>query len=311
MPFCEICLEPAATDEHFHAKCIEYLFGTKNIPLLDFETGELYRLAAEMAGKMSISGVQEKLSLKLSGDKSSLEVAATGGRYILKPEPARFSSLPQNEHATMRLAKLVEIETPPFGLMTLKDGTKAYIIKRFDRLDDGTKLQVEDFCQLGEIPPKDKYEVGSAELCVQLLRKYASEPLVEILKFYRLFLFGWWVANGDMHMKNFSLLTSPEGVRRLSPAYDLVNTRLVIPTDDSLAIMMGGRKKKLTRRKWLDFADYCRIPRKAVQRLLDSQIDIQPEALSIIQNCLLPDKMKSQYTRIIEENTAILKAELK
>src|SRR5439155_188087 len=133
------------------------------------------------------------------------------------------------------------VETPPFGLVRLKDGALTYIIKRFDRLEDGTKLQVEDFCQVAEIPAKDKYEVGSAELCVRLLKKYASEPLIEVRKFYSLLLFGWWVANGDMHMKNFSLLTEPDSTRRLSPAYDLVNTRLFFPDEETAAMMMGCR----------------------------------------------------------------------
>jgi serine/threonine-protein kinase HipA len=101
-----------------------------------------------MAGKMSISGAQEKVSLTLSKDKTSLEVAPTGGRYILKPETTRFSSVPQNELLTMRLARLVSIEVPPCGLIRLKDGSPSYIIKRFDRQENGEKLQVEDFCQL-------------------------------------------------------------------------------------------------------------------------------------------------------------------
>ena len=47
---------------------------------------------------------------------------------------------------------------------------------------------------------------GSAELCVRLVRKHASEPLVEVSKLYRRLLFVWWTGNGDMHLKNFSLL---------------------------------------------------------------------------------------------------------
>ena len=54
--------------------------------------------------------------------------------------------------------------------------------------------------------------------------------------------------------------------RRLSPAYDLVNTRLFYPDEESVALTMGGRKKKFTRRKWIDFAEYCRIPKKAQHR---------------------------------------------
>ena len=309
MAVCLVCLESTRGEAEYHPRCVEQLFGTRRPPHLDVELGELYAIAAKMAGKMSISGVQEKLSLKLSQDGERLEVAETGGRYILKPEPSRYSALPQDEHVTMRLASLVGVETPPFGLVRLKDGALAYIIKRFDRLEDGTKLQVEDFCQLAEIPTKDKYEVGSAELCVRLLKKYASEPLIEARKYYSLLLFGWWVANGDMHMKNFSLLTEPDGTRRLSPAYDLVNTRLFFPDDDSTAIMMGGRKKKFTPREWIDFAEYCGIPKKAAQSLLTAQIEALEPAIQLVQNSFLPEKKKGDYEIIIRANTSVLKGE--
>ncbi len=236
--------------------------------------------------------------------RRSLEVAATGGRYILKPETLRFSSVPQNEQLTMRMAQSISIEVPPFGLIRLKDGTAAYIIKRFDRLDNGGKLQVEDFCQLAEKRIKDKYD-GSAELCVKILRRFATEPLIEIQKFYRLLLFSWWTANGDMHLKNFSLLTAPEGIRLLSPAYDLLCTALVIP-DDALAMPITGRDKKLTRRNWLDFAQYCGIPEKAAKRLLSEQIEALESALRLISVSLLPNKMKEQYEEIIRKNTGVL-----
>ena len=180
----------------------------------------------------------------------------------------------------------------------------AYIIKRFDRPDDGSKLQVEDFCQLAEKRPKDKYD-GSAELCVKILRKFATEPLIEIQKLYRLILFSWLTENGDMHLKNFSLLTTPEGIRRLSPAYDLVCTKLVIP-DDALAMPIGGRDKNFTRRNWLQFAEYCRIPERAAKRLISEQIDTLDGALRLISASFLPDDMKEQYEAFLRQNTSVL-----
>lgn len=304
---CLICLEGTSGKEEYHPACLETLFGTGTLPVLDVELAKLYSLAAsKMAGKMSISGAQEKVSLTLSRDRSALEVASTGGRYILKPETSRFSSVPQNEQLTMLLARLVGIEVPPFGLVKLKDGATAYIIRRFDRLDDGSKLQVEDFCQLAGKRLRDKYD-GSAELCVRILRRYASEPLIEIRKLYQLLLFCWWTQNGDMHLKNFSLITTRDGIRRLSPAYDLVCTRLVIP-NDTLAMPIGGRDRNLTRRKWLNFADYCQIPEKAAKRVISEQIKALKPALHLISASYLPDDMKQQYQDIVRENTDILAA---
>src|SRR5579872_4392056 len=152
MPRCLVCLLGTRGSADYHEKCLTALFGQKTLPTLAIEPANLYALAAKMAGKMSISGAQEKISLTLSADQKTLEPAPSGGRYILKPEPSRFSSLPENEHLTMRLASLAGIETPPFGLVRLKGGSLAYLIRRFDRLDDGTKLHVEDFCQLAEKP---------------------------------------------------------------------------------------------------------------------------------------------------------------
>jgi serine/threonine-protein kinase HipA len=305
MTSCSICLGAVAGDAGYHPACSESLFGTPTFPKLDVELSTLYRLAAsKMAGKMSISGVQEKVSLTLSADKSSLEVASTGGRYILKPETTRFSAVPQNEQLTMCLARLVGIEVPPFGLIQLADGATAYIIRRFDRPEDGGKRQVEDFCQLAEKRLRDKYD-GSAELCVKVLRKYATEPLIEIQKLYRLLLFCWWTANGDMHLKNFSLITTRDGIRRLSPAYDLVCTKLVIP-DDTLAMPIGGRTSKLRRDRWLLFAEHCGLPERAATRLLTEQIDALKPALDLIAASFLQDVMKEQYAEIIRENTAVL-----
>jgi len=306
MAICRICLKPAGQELDYHAECLESLFGVAVLPVLDLELSRILGLAAEMAGKMSISGVQEKVSLRLSDDLSRFEVAPTGGRYLLKPEPSRFAFIPQNEHLTMRLAELAGIEVPRFGLVELKDKAIAYVVKRFDRLDDGTKIQVEDFCQLGGKPTRDKYQ-GSGELCVRILRKYATEPLIEIRKLFKLLLFSWWVSNGDHHLKNFSLMRTTEGRWRLAPAYDLVCTRLPIPSDRDLALPICGRKNRLHRQLWFDFAEYSRIPGRAAARLLQEQIDLLDPSLHMVASSFLPEELKSQYGDILRQNTELLR----
>jgi len=306
MATCAICLGVTDAVADYHETCIESLFGTSVLPVIDVSLTELHKIAARMAGKMSISGIQEKVSLKLSSDKTELIAATKGGRYILKPESSRFSALPQNEHLAMRLASLVEIEVPSFGLLRLRDDSLSYVVKRFDRSDDGSKLQVEDFCQLSEKPLRDKYS-GSAELCIRSLQKYASEPLVQIRSLYKLLLFGWWIANGDMHLKNFALMTEPDGIRRLAPAYDLVCTKLVMP-DDTLALPLGGRNKNLTRRGWLNFAKYCSLPEKAAKRIIDEQIEALEPSVKLISGSFLPDEMKTEFVDIVRGTTAILTA---
>lgn len=302
---CRVCLGDTNGEEEYHARCLRGLFGVTNAPRLDIEIGKLHTAALAMIGHTSLSGIQKKISVNLAVDRATLQVAAEGGLYVLKPQTGTYPALPENEHVTTRLARLAGIETAPNGLVTLKDGSFAYVVRRFDRLADGHKLRQEDFCQLAELPPKDKY-AGSAELCVKLLRKYASEPPVEVLKLFRLLVFIWWSGNGDMHLKNFSLLADGEGRFRLTPAYDLVCTRLVIP-EDQLALPIQGKNDNLHRGVWKRYSEYCKLPEKVTRRVLDKQASIVNEATSLIDRSFLPVDQKSAYKQLIAERSEMLR----
>lgn len=305
MSACHVCLKPLAGDEtEHHPKCLKALFGVTHAPVIEVELAKLHTLALAMVGHTSISGIQRKISVGLSHDRSTLQVAIEGGRYILKPQAQTYPHLPENEHLTMRLAALVGIEIPPCGLVKLKDGSLAYVVARFDRPAAGGKLRQEDFCQLAEKSPKEKYD-GSAELCVRLLRKYASEPLIEVSKIYRMLLFVWWTGNGDMHLKNFSVLVSPDGLQRLSPAYDLLCTRLVIE-GDPLALPVFGKRDKLTRATWHKLGEYARLGPKVVERTIAETADAVEQALELVRRSALPKDMKKDYRALLEERTAVL-----
>ena len=304
MSVCRICLETIQGDAEYHVRCVKSLFGATKIPTLDIEVSKLHTAALAMVGHTSLSGIQKKISVNLAANRETLQVAAEGGLYILKPQTGTYPSLPENEHVTTRLAQLVGIETAPAGLVTLKDGTLAYVVRRFDRLAGGGKVRQEDFCQLAEKPPKDKYD-GSAELCLRLLRKYATEPLIEIRKLYRLLVFVWWSGNGDMHLKNFSVLIGSDGRVRLTPAYDLVATNLVI-ANDPLALSVSGNKTKLRRGDWLEFAEYCQLSEKVANPILDRQATTAKDAHALIERSFLPEEQRQQYQRLIEERTAAL-----
>lgn len=301
---CRICLENTRSEADYHARCLRRLFGSTKVPQLDIELSKLHTAALAMVGHMSLSGIQKKISVGLSADRETLQVEAEGGRYILKPQTETYPFLPENEHITSQLAKLVGIEVAMSGLVSLKGGSLAYVARRFDRLDDERKVRQEDFCQLAEKSPKEKYD-GSAEFCVRILRKYATEPLIEILKLYRLLLFIWWSGNGDMHLKNFSLLTDEKNVTRLTPAYDLVCTRLVIP-DDPLALPILGKRDRLHRGDWMAFAEYCGLPEKPALRVLHEQEAALPEALDLIDRCFLPAEQKKEFAELIKERTLLL-----
>jgi serine/threonine-protein kinase HipA len=299
MSACLICLDELAAAGTYHPRCVRRLFGTRRVPVIDVELAKLHTFGLAMVGRTSLSGVQRKISLGLDADRMTLQVAVARARYLLKPAGEVYPSLPENEHVTMRLAKLCRIEIPECGLIRLKDGSLAYLVARFDRPPDGGKLRCEDFCQLALRSPKEKYD-GSAELCARLVRRHASEPLVQQRELFRLVLFGWWTGNGDMHLKNFSLLADLDGRQRLSPAYDLLCTRLVIP-DDPLALPVGGKRDGITRRTWREYADYCELPRATADRELAAMARAVEPAQRLVARSLLPDEMKADYLALLEQ----------
>ncbi len=301
---CRVCLGPTDPGNSYHPACLKSLFGATRPITLDINTEKLHTAALAMVGRTSLSGVQKKISIGVSLDRTTLKVMAEGGGYILKPQTGVYPSIPENEHLTTCLAGLAGIETAPSGLVELTDGELAFIVRRFDRLRSGRKVAQEDFCQLAQRPPKDKYR-GSAELCVRIVRRYASEPLIELRRLYRLMVFCWWTGNGDMHLKNFSLLTAEDGTVKLTPAYDLVSTHLVIP-NDPLALSVGGKDRALARGDWLRLGDYCGLPRKVSQRVLGEQAAIVEEAISLIGHSYLPDDQKTAYEGLLRERATLL-----
>ena len=200
--------------------------------------------------RISISGVQEKSSLILEKNVLRLVQPKEHGRYILKPIPNnRFkaiSEIPANEHLTMQIARQVyQIETAENTMIFFPDEQPAYLTKRFDYATNGEKLNVEDFAtlsgkssirggsSLGGIPLK--YE-GSYEDMATLIKRYVAAYQIELEKFFRLVLFNYLFSNGDAHLKNFSLIETPNGDMVLSPAYDLLCTRLHVNDTDMATI---------------------------------------------------------------------------
>jgi serine/threonine-protein kinase HipA len=279
------------------------LFGVPSLPVIDVEVAKLHTLALAMVGRTTLAGVQKKLSVRLDRG-ATLRVGVDGLAFILKPPADTFPGLVQNEHLSMRLASEVGIEVPPNALVPMKDGQIAYLVRRFDRLEH-RKLFQEDFCQLNRKPAKDRY-LGSLEQCAETVRRFATEPGIEAQKFFRYAVFSWWIGNGDLHLKNLSLLRSEEGFWRLSPAYDLLSTVVFLP-EDQLALSVGGTKKIRSTKKWLGLAKVCGLPERAARRILDDIAKALDPCEDLISRSTLPDDQKKEYRRVLTERTALLK----
>ena len=302
---CLVCLRSTKSQTGYHAACAKALFGSSLVPKITLEDGMVLTAGLAMAGKTSLSGAQKKISVRVSGDRSTLQVATSGGRYILKPPNDVYRSLPEVEHTTMQLAKVSGIDVAINGLIKLDDGRLAYLTQRFDRASDGSKIRQEDFCQLAMMRPSQKYK-GSAELCIRIIKQFASEPGVGVRQLFNQLLFSWWVGNGDLHLKNLSLLVDAEGIVKLTPAYDLVCTRLVIPDDYDLAMPMCGRNQKIRRATWLKLADYAAIPKKAAERLIANQVNALSKSIETVERSFMDASMKSQLKKLLIAQTEIL-----
>lgn len=300
---CQSCLGDVRDGQRYHAACLKQLFGVPRLPSIDIDTAKLHTFALAMVGTTTLPGAQKKLSVRLDRG-AALRVGVDGQAFVLKPPADTFPFLVENEHLTMRLATEVGIDVPPSALVPLLDGKTAFLVKRFDRTERG-KLHQEDFCQLNRKPPKDRY-LGSLEQCAETVQQFATEPGIEAQRFFRYVVFSWWVGNGDLHLKNLSLLRSLDGYWRLSPAYDLVSTVLFNP-DDQLALSIGGTKKVRSRKKWLALAKVCELNPRAANRTLDELAAASPACQALVDRSALPDEQKAAYRQLLDERTAILR----
>lgn len=272
-------------------------------PASNSETDQLFE---ENRNRMSIAGVQEKFSVKLDKNKLRLINENEQGTYILKPIPAagkKPDQMPANEHLTMQIARQVYgIETAENALIFFKDGTPAYITKRFDVKPDGSKLAQDDFASLATRTPQTHGEhykyLGSYLDLFELMRKYLTAYRIEAPKLLKLLVFNYLFSNGDAHLKNFSILETPFGDYRLSPAYDLLNSRIHIE-DKEFALDDGLLPKKLAQGKvGLQFAKLAKeaaISEKTYQEIMSSMLAKSALVEKMVAASFLNDSTKSNY----------------
>lgn len=305
---CLICYGelPDGVDD-YHPACSRRLFGVDRAPAIEFDRSSLTDLAKEVIrSQTTLTGVQPKLSLDLDNRKDApqrLTVVGLWGRYILKPQTAHYSHLPELEDLTMHLAELAKIDVVPHGLIKMADGELSYITRRIDRTNRGKKIPMEDFCQIGNRLTEHKYK-GSHEQIAKLLIEHSSMPSFDILTYWEVVIFSWLVGNSDMHLKNFSLY-KPKGREgyQLTPAYDLLSTKLVMPEDtEELALTLLGKKKKLYGYHFAEAMRQSDILEKVIENTFSKFHRIESTWYEIIKNSFLPVEMQEEYIALISGN---------
>jgi Uncharacterized protein related to capsule biosynthesis enzymes len=300
----------------YSKKALKMLFDgrevSEKLPYKRFDDNDTLDAFIDNSKRISVSGVQIKYSAIADGGVLRLTKADEQGKFILKPVPnnLRYKDFcPANEHLTMQIASQVYgIPTAPNGLCFFKDGSAAYFVRRFDILN-GDKLLKEDFASLAGLTKKNggsdyKYANLSYEECAGLIDKYSSVPQVDKLRFFELLLFNFVFCNGDAHLKNFSLLEDKNGKFRLSPAYDLLNTRIHI--DDAVfALNKGlfaepnpeyfGVQTAVLKKTFQIFGRIIGLPDSLVYGLLD-KFNAEPKLTDkLIDSSFLSDALKKEY----------------
>lgn len=281
---------------------------------LPMSASEQRREALRLAGKLSIQGMQPKLSAVLSVARETFEPVDRYGLYILKPQHADYPQLPENEGLTMHLARVASLDVPVSGLIYSSDRSMTYFIRRFDRAGRTGKLATEDFAQLAGRERETKYRY-SMEGVAKLVDRHCSFPVVERARLFQRTIFCWLTGNEDMHLKNFSMIRR-SGKVELSPLYDCLNTAVVHefmgrPRSEieELALPLNGKKRNLTRNDIVEYFGKTRLnlTDRVVKNTLNRFSAAVPEWLRLIEVSFLNDRLKSLYGELLHHRWNILK----
>lgn len=261
MSKCLYCYKELAEGEvDFHKGCAKKFFGMQNAPELTYSLNDLDALATQ----------------------------------VIKPQTQTYKNLPENEDLTMHLAEIAKIKVVSHTLIRLQDGTLGYLTKRIDRTSDGSKIPMEDMCQLTERQTEYKYK-SSYEQIAKVIAKHSYVPLLDLTDFYEQVFFSWLVGNNDMHLKNFSLY-APKGKWFLAPAYDLLNVSMANPKDaEEMALTLNGRKKRIEKSDFVSALTLSGIAPKVFDNMLEKYRKLLPKFHDMIDMSFLDDESKVAY----------------
>ncbi|GGI48072.1 serine/threonine-protein kinase HipA [Agromyces flavus] len=233
----------------------ETLIGANSPEALDFES------LIDAVDRHAIPGVQRKASASMI----STPLATRSGRYILKLSPDEYPDLVENEAAHLLAAARMKVPVSRAAVVTDRTGTTGLLVQRFDRVaSDGgfLRLALEDATQVLGQPPAAKYALD-AERVIRALAEVCRAPAVATRNLYLQFLFAWLTGNGDLHAKNVAVLRSDVATRAwaIAPVYDIPCT--LVYGDDSMALPIAGRTRKLRLRHWRELAAAVGLPERA------------------------------------------------
>ena len=207
-------------------------------------------LSEDQPLKFSLAGVQIKFSaVREASGGLTIPAFGRGGSWIVKLPSERFEAVPENEYAMMRLAAAVGLNVPEIDLVPvasvqglpagMREDARAFVIRRFDR-EGGQRIHIEDFGQVFHLFPGEKYTRASYGNIARVIWAELGEP--GLREFIARLIFNVVIGNGDMHVKNWSLIY-PDGRKpELAPAYDFLSTLAYVNGRETMALGFAGTK---------------------------------------------------------------------
>jgi serine/threonine-protein kinase HipA len=211
-------------------------------------------LAGEDGIRLSLAGAQDKIAVRIEGDKISVPLGAAPSTHILKPAVDRFAGVVFNEALCMKVAAASDLISAEVESRNVH-GVEYLSVKRYDRIHRSVaggsveldRLHQEDFCQAQGIVPEMKYQKEggpSLKQCFALVREVSSAPVLDLARLLDAVIYNLLAGNNDAHGKNFSLLYHGAGTAnqtiRLAPLYDIVSTTYYPELSKTMAMKIGG-----------------------------------------------------------------------
>lgn len=264
--------------------------------------------------RFSLSGVQPKLSVERSG-RVTVPVGGRNGRWILKLPHETLPNLPEVEFAVMTWARACGLPVPDLALVELGEVVglptklrtttgKAYLCRRFDRGDDGSRIHQEDLAQVLNVRPGDKYAERSGISYVhvgRVLRQIAGPEAA--LMFVKRIAFDIMCGNGDAHLKNWSLTYPDKRSAVLAPAYDIVSTVLYpnYPADLALSFVGTRKMQSINGEAFREFAKKVGVPVDAAE---EAAIETARSARDTLEAVLVDSPLSDDQKRLLRAHVA-------
>ena len=309
--YCYHELEEGQVD--FHPSCARKFFGSEIVPILPYTRNNMSELARQVIRtSTSVTGVQAKMSLNVNrggkNEPAKFTIVGLWGKYIFKPQSAKYPNLPELEDLTMKMADVAHIRTARHTLIRFADGELGYLTLRMDRGKKNEKISMLDMCQLTNRLTEHKY-YGTYQQLAETIKRYSSVPMLDVQRFWELVLFSWMTGNSDMHCKNFSLIDTGNGEYVLSPAYDLLAVLLADPADTeemAMSFSVGGEKSGFNRNTFMTAFVESGISVARSEKIIEQMRTYLPKWKELISQSFLPEKMKADYYTLLDKRNRAL-----